>query len=151
MKVCTTRDEFEKIAAHFYDYADAESLEHEDVPSYLEALITAGPLSETTEDAISRIAPVRVVAFERKLTNDEKRARWCRVVAERMVETLGEEYCEDLGDPDADGPECNDEEVTQLTAFVSRWLARVGVWQCNQVAVYEYTAEDIRAVLRMSE
>jgi len=149
MKVCLTRDEFEKVPARFYAAEDTESLEHEDVQSYLEALIDANAVlsRDNLADVIGRIAPVQVVAFEPKLTDDEKRARWCRAVADSMAQTLGEQYSEDLGEPDAESPDLNEDERTQLTAFVGRWLARVGVWQCDQVAVYEYTAEDIRAVL----
>ena len=153
MKVCTTRDEFEKIAAKFYDGEYTESLEHEDVQSYLESLIddNASLTKDTLEDVISRIAPVQVVAFEPHLTDDEKRARWCRSVANRMAEELLLHYQDDLGEPDAGDPGLIEEEITHLTAFVNRWVIRVGVWQCEPVAVYEYTAEDIRAVLRMSE
>jgi hypothetical protein len=150
MKVCLTRDEFEKVPARFYDAEGTESLEYEDVKSYFESFFPED-LAGLTEDAVDavarRVAPFRVVAFEPKLTDDEKRARWCRAVADSMAQTLGEQHYEDLGEPDADSPDLNEDERTQLTAFVGRWLARVGVWQCDQVAVYEYTAEDIRAVL----
>ena len=152
-KRCTGRAEFEAIEAKFYDSGDAERLSYGTVADYLDSIMQdmeIGTSDEDAEAALIAMAPLAVWAYLPELHDPAERARWVRDRVESFEESVSERHHEDLGDPDEDAPVFTPAERAEVEAFVGRWLDRVGAWRCDAVAVYDYSAEDIRAVLGRS-
>ena len=150
---CTSRAEFEAIEAKFYDSGDAERLSYETVADYLDSIMQdmeVGTSDEDAEAALIAMAPLAVWAYLPELHDPAERARWIDGQVDAFQGSIVDSYDEELGDPEGASPEFNAAERAEITAFVGRWLDRVGAWRCDAVAVYDYSAEDIRAILGRS-
>lgn len=152
-KRCTSLAEFKAIEAKFYDDHYAERLHYTTLADYLNAIMEwmpPGASDDEAEAALIAMAPLKVAAYLPKLHDPAKRAGWVRRRVEALEETLSESHHEYLGDPENDSPGFTATERAEVEAFLARWLDRVGVWQCDVVAEYVMTAEDIRAVVGRS-
>lgn len=137
-------------AADFYSHDDGGGgLSHEDVPEALEeALDDLYEKGDSSLHAtIDRVAPVEILAWERKEVDD----RWYELQGEYFAEKHVEDWAEELGDPE--GGDWDDGEEKALGAKIAEVLKAHGKkpWQCEVFAKREYSAEELKAMFPEGE
>lgn len=140
--------------ADFYDTSgDPGELDHETLEAALADLLDSA--AETRTEAIEKVAPVLVDAFERKKLDpsfsEDCVGSWIVELGEDSF--LYERWSEEYGDClDGDGGPLENVPNDELEAFKAEVVEKLhallekhpSVWQCDKVASRKYSAEELR-------
>ncbi len=132
----------------FYECSDPEVLNHETPEEALEAYLDAdlNPQMTVAEVvACIRERPITVTAYNPMEIGDKQIEIW----ADRLLESLGEHFSEEHGNPD-DGP-CDafpDDAEQVMREAVRTIVRRAHVWGCESVGEVTLSPDEIEAVMR---
>lgn len=133
--------------ADFYDAcSNPEDLRHESPEEAIEHMLDRLPGDNILEMIADR-SPCKVVAWSRREVPEREVGGWAAQAAEEFTERFAEEY----GSPDGDDGFTN--EITQaltegLQAIFRKTIDSVTIWACEEVAVREYSAAEVEAIMR---
>lgn len=145
--VAETKEDVFKTAKFFTADDGEERLTHTDPEDAIrEHWDGTGADEEGLEEYLQQYAPLEIYAFNPRVID----AKFEHAVALGLVDALVEPFAEEFGGEDHECFEKEDEEemLKLLLPVVRLAAARCDVWACEQVAKREYSADELREILK---